>query len=458
MAQIAFAFFRVLLCKKFVPTLLFKFGVLGSLEPNLMKKLIVVFLCVLLVSTFSLVDATPVDVDTIRITTYNTLNFPDAMGEERIEHFRVVMNEIHPDIVVCQEITKWSGARLFLDSVMNYETHSFDRADFNLHYQDIYNSLFYRTSKVVYDSVKFLPTGAEPGERDVAEYYLKTIPDSTQFRVLSVHLKASMRDSLVRFSQATILRNHLDSCEIGTNFLVVGDFNIYYSNESAFRKLTDSLENNNGRLWDPLNTPGNWHENEEFASIHTQSTRWDNLPDGGAGGGLDDRFDMILCSKSFLENGELYLLADTYTAFGNDGNHFDQSINSGTNTAVPSDVADALYYASDHLPVYVDIEVEKVGIELANNQRFSLYNYPNPFNSKTTIEFTLPKEDKVTLEIYDITGQKVQTLINTTKPEGLHRVTWDSKNDAAQSVVGGVYFCRIVVGDSSQTKKIVLLH
>ncbi len=422
-----------------------------------MKKLAIILLCVLLVSAFSLVDATPVG--TIRVVTYNILRFPDAMGDERIEYFQVVINEIQPDIVVCQEITKWSGARLFLDSVMNHETHSFGRVDFNFNLQqDLYNSLFYRTSKVVYDSAKFLPTGPGPGERDIAEYYLKTIPDSTQFRVLSVHLKALRDCTAVRLQQATILRNHLNSCEIGTNFLVVGDFNIYYSNEPAFRKLTDSLENNNGRLWDPLDAPGDWHNNEEFASIHSQSTRDTELPDGGASGGLDDRFDMILCSATFLDAVGMTLLTDTYTAFGNDGNHFNKAINSPVNTAVTSDVADALYYASDHLPVYVDIEIEESGIELVDNQRFSLYNYPNPFISETTIEYTLAREDEVVLEIYDITGQKVRTLANTIMPEGSHMIVWDGKNDDAQSVLSGIYFCRIILDDNSQTKKIVLLH
>lgn len=382
------------------------------------------------------------------------------MGEERIEHFRVVMNEIQPDIVVCQEITKWAGARQFLGSVMNWDTVLFRMADFNLNLQqDLYNSLFYRTSRIICDSVKFLLTGiSTQGERDIAEYYLKTVPDSAQFRVLSVHLKALRDCTAVRLRQATILRNHLDSCEVGTNFLVVGDFNIYYSNELAFQKLTADLENNNGRLWDPLDAPGYWHNNQAFASIHTQSTRLEKLLDGGAGGGLDDRFDMILCSATFLDTVGITLLTDTYTAFGNDGNHFNKSINFGTNSAVSADVANALYYASDHLPVYVDIEVEKVGIELVNNQRFSLYNYPNPFTSETTIEYTLTRENKVVLEIYDIMGQKVRTLANTIIPEGLHRVTWDGKNDDAQSVLSGIYFCHIVVGNSSQTKKIVLLH
>lgn len=426
-----------------------------------MKKLAIILLCVLLVSAFSLVDASPVD--TIRVVTYNILRFPDAMGDERIEYFQVVMNEIQPDIVVCQEITYYAGARKFLNAVMNYETSLFKMADFNLNLQqDLYNSLFYRISKIVYDSAQFLSTGISiQGERDIAEYYLKTIPDSTQFRVLSVHLKASMRDSLVRLSQAIIIRNHLDSCEVGTNFLVVGDFNIYYSDEPAFHMLTDSLTNNNGRLWDPLDAPGYWHNNQAFASIHTQSTRLTSLPDGGSPGGLDDRFDMILCSSSFLEGlegGELRLLTDTYIAFGNDGYHFNKAVNYGYNSAVPSDVANALYYASDHLPVYVDIEVKETGIEEVDEQAFFLYNYPNPFSSETTIEYTLAKEDKITLEIYDITGQKVRTLANTIMPEGSHMIVWDGKNDDAQSVLSGIYFCRIILGDNSQTKKIVLLH
>lgn len=423
-----------------------------------MKKFTGIFLCVFLASAFSLVDATPID--TIRITTYNILNFPESMGDERIEYFRVVMNEIQPDIVVCQEITYYAGARKFLGSVMNWDTVLFRMADFNLNLQqDLYNSLFYRTSRIICDSAQFLSTGISiQGERDIAEYYLKTIPDSIEFRVLSVHLKALRDCTAVRLRQATILRNYLDSCEIGTNFLVVGDFNIYYSNEPAFRELTDDLENNNGRLWDPLDASGYWHDNRAFAHIHTQSTRLEELSDDGAGGGLDDRFDMILCSATFLDAVGMTLLTDTYTAFGNDGYHFNKSINFGTNSAVSAGVANALYYASDHLPVYVDIEVKETGIEEADEQAFFLYNYPNPFTSETTIEYILAREDEVVLEIYDITGQKVRTLANTIMPEGLHMIVWDGKNDDAQSVLSGIYFCRIILGDNSQTKKIVLLH
>ena len=417
-----------------------------------MKKFVRIFLCGILVSAFSLVNASPVD--TIRVVTYNILNFPEGMGEERIGYFRVIMDYIHPDIVVAQEVDDVGGLNLFLDSVMNYETDSFETAPFNPGEQYNYNSLFYRTTKVTHDSTKFL----QVWPRDIAEYYLRTVSTQKQFRILSLHLKASQDCETERLMAAAILRNHLGSCEVGTNFLVAGDFNIYYSDEPAFHKLTDSLANNNGRLYDPLNAPGYWHNHSEFAPIHSQSTRVTQLPDGGSPGGLDDRFDMILCSVTFLESEGLCLVTDTYTTFGNDGNHFNRAVNSGFNSAVPSNVANALHYASDHLPVYTDIEVEESGTELFNRYEFCLYNYPNPFSSETTIEYTLAMKDEVVLEIYDIVGRRVRTLMNTIQPEGLYRVVWDGKNDAAQSVLSGVYFCRISFGNSSHTKKIILLH
>src|SRR5208283_1408111 len=81
----------------------------------------------------------------------------------------------------------------------------------------------------------------------------------------------------------------------------------------------------------------------------TQSTRVGALPDSGSTGGLNDRFDMILTSASSMDTN---IILSSYTPFGNDGHHFDGNINDLPNTAVPDSVANALYYASDHLPVY----------------------------------------------------------------------------------------------------------
>ena len=71
---------------------------------------------------------------------------------------------------------------------------------------------------------------------------------------------------------------------------------------------------------------------------------------------MDDRFDWLFVSESILNNqSRMVYIEDSYTAFGNDGNHFNDAINSGNNFSVSDQIADALHDASDHLPVYMDI-------------------------------------------------------------------------------------------------------
>ena len=84
-------------------------------------------------------------------------------------------------------------------------------------------------------------------------------------------------------------------------------------------------------------------------------------------------------------------------------------------------------------------------------------NYPNPFNPTTKIEFTLAKSGFVTLQIYDILGRKVRTLVSEHLSSGYKSVLWDGKNDDEKDVASGVYFYQLKVGDLSQPKKMLLL-
>ena len=91
-------------------------------------------------------------------------------------------------------------------------------------------------------------------------------------------------------------------------------------------------------------------------------------------------------------------------------------------------------------------------------ENFELYqNYPNPFNPQTTIEYFLPRASRVKIEIFNILGQKVRTLIDTYLEPGRYRVHWDGTDDRGIKVTSGIYIYRLVAGDVVISKKMVLL-
>jgi len=90
--------------------------------------------------------------------------------------------------------------------------------------------------------------------------------------------------------------------------------------------------------------------------------------------------------------------------------------------------------------------------------RFELaQNYPNPFNPVTTIEYSVPSRTDVTIEIFNVLGQKVRTLVNETKSAGSDRIEWNGTDDAGKPVSTGVYLYRFQAGDVVQTKKMLLI-
>jgi len=88
---------------------------------------------------------------------------------------------------------------------------------------------------------------------------------------------------------------------------------------------------------------------------------------------------------------------------------------------------------------------------------FKLYpNVPNPFNPTTTIAFRIPENSQVRLDIYNILGQQVKTLVNTNLSQGYHSVIWDGKTQKGQPAPSGIYFYRLSAGQNVKVAKMVL--
>jgi len=297
--------------------------------------------------------------DTIVFLSYNLLNYPSAGGgyaadtTARHPHYRTIMNAVDPDILVVQEMNSQTGMNGFLSNVLNSSSNTYTKGPFIDGY-DTDNGIFFKTNK--FHAVSNTPIGTEL--RDISLFKLVHTLSGDTIRIFSVHLKASSgsTNEAQRGREVDSLRKVTNLLPSGTNFIVCGDFNIYASTETAYQKLLAVTGGNEGHFIDPITMNGNWNQSA-YRSHHTQSPRVRAFG-GGSTGGMDDRFDLILYSKAISLSGGIKYVANSEIPYGNDGNLYNDSINKPSNTAVSPAIANALFYASDHIPVKAKFTIE----------------------------------------------------------------------------------------------------
>jgi len=115
----------------------------------------------------------------------------------------------------------------------------------------------------------------------------------------------------------------------------------------------------------------------------------------------------------------------------------------------------SICFKVDSVPASVK---EIQGSEESRPLEFSLsQNYPNPFNPATSFRFSLSKSSHVKIEIFNIVGQRLKTLVDQEMNAGVYVVDWDGKDVKSDFVASGIYFYRMQAGDFSDMKKMVLL-
>ncbi|MBN1561271.1 hypothetical protein JW998_13545, partial [candidate division KSB1 bacterium] len=118
------------------------------------------------------------------------------------------------------------------------------------------------------------------------------------------------------------------------------------------------------------------------------------------------------------------------------------------------------YYPGDSDPTgpaetLVDTEVrssENVPLEFNLAQ-----NYPNPFNPSTMIEFTLARKTTVHLDIHNLLGLKIKTLLSETREAGRYSISWDATADDGSPVGAGIYYCSMQADDVHQVRKMLYM-
>ncbi len=234
-----------------------------------------------------------------------------------------------------------------------------------------------------------------------------------------VHNQSGSKDSSERAEDIGGAMSWLDShvTQAG-NYIFMGDFNVQGYTEQSYQDMLNP-SNNDVKFYDPANRLGSWSKYpSSFADYLTQSTRVIDPGDCGATGGMNNRYDQILCTDPILTGTDSVNYVDgSYTVIGQDGKHVNKAVN-GTpaNTSVPADVLTALYQMSEHLPVMLKLAIGNITStcikNIVNRQNFTVgYNSIVSDNLVTTAVgvFVIPQSTG-TLSIYNLQGKLVSSM------------------------------------------------
>ena len=367
--------------------------------------------------------------DTLTVMQYNLLYYGNYQSgfadcyetnnntQRKDECIRTIVNYVKPDIfTVCEFGATQALQNDFVRHNLNINGATYWQSDNIINYagSNIINHIFYDSRKM--GLKKHVALRTNPRDTDIYELYMKTpslaAGDTIKLVCIVAHPKAGQGYESQRRALMQTAMDYVNQHYPTDNVLIMGDFNMYSASESGYRLLTQTYSNPAICFMDPVagvGGVGEWTNNGQFAQFHTQSTR-SYSDECFSSGGLDDRFDFILMADeiAFSYNHMRYVQG-SYHAVGNDGHHFNMSVDQGTNNAVPDEVAEALFDGSDHLPVTMKIAVDvKLGVDDHEAERLEAHVAPNPASDRTMVSFFNPSQGEVQFELYSLQGQLLQ--------------------------------------------------
>ena len=409
---------------------------------------------------------------TATIMQYNLLNYRNSTSSctnsnndpsFKETNFKTIIKHVNPDIICCNEIgnnfgnaNKLITNALNTDGVTKYKQCNFSATSGS----NLTNMLFYNQEKFgleKQDKIESAPNGANL-VRLVDVYYLYfkepnlgPFSDTTFLVFFVGHLKAGQggQNETQRKEAAEAVMEYIEDNTIEDNYFLAGDLNLYGASEPAYQEFTVT-PNDDTKFYDPLNASGEWNNNSNFAFLHTQSTRTSGSC--FSTGGMDDRFDFILMSKSVkdgLHNVEY--INNSYRALGQDGNRFNGSVSSPSNSSEPTPVISALYNVSDHLPTLLNIAITEQEPNSTSelDSKIQLY-ITNPVRDVLKIRLDANQSESINGKIYSITGNAVLDF------DFEHHNGTLYKNIDMSTFQNGIYILKIKTKEGSEEIKKLL--
>lgn len=349
----------------------------------------------------------------IKVMSYNLLNFNNYTSyctaqnnphQAKAGYLATIVANQQPDILCCCEVGGKSpslaysisyilGNSLNINGVTRWASASASGSEY------LNNALFYDKTKLKL----IAQTKVDTDIREINIYKLKHLTSNDTLKVAIAHLKAGTEYSAQRGTEIQQFMNYLVAQGNNDNFIICGDFNVYRASEPAFQNLVNPSYLPIA-FYDPVNQIGEWTNNWNFSEYHTQSTH-SGSNDCFSSGGMDDRFDFILMSGSIINGTKgITYHQNSYWAVGQDGNHFNKDLNYPQNNTLPSNVIDALYNMSDHLPVVAELDFGDVGYASESTEQNFMSIVPNPIADKLIVRLRTEKPRDVTVDLYSPLG------------------------------------------------------
>ena len=200
---------------------------------------------------------------------------------------------------------------------------------------------------------------------------------------------------------------------------------------------------------------------------------WGHVAWGDGNYAYDDGYGQDFVSRSWMAMGDVVLFGyDPDDPRWEEGDYFEHAtfVTEGTGSGIKmnahtndrwhkslswfhSSFSSAIYY---HVASYASKPVMEAKSTPAIFTIGS--NYPNPFNSSTVIPFTLKNSGHIRLEVLNVSGQTVRTLVDEVRTKGSYHEIWNGKDEMGRDAATGIYFYQLQIGNASVQKKLILLR